>query len=198
MATGSGAEVSIVTSQRSPAVPLVSTVSASRTMSGYWRALMPMPSAPIIAAPVRSLEDSLAHTATSTARSSGSTDPTGSTEKAMRDHVGATGRHVDHEVGERRPALLGDRLDGEQAGEVAVGLVVALADQLGEAAAVVGMAERRQAAERREQPQDQRLAEVGPFGGEREVVAPGVTRDPPAGGADAEVEPAPRVGDVER
>ena len=51
MATGSGAEVSIVTSQRSPAVPLVSTVSASRTMSGYWRALMPMPSAPIIGAP---------------------------------------------------------------------------------------------------------------------------------------------------
>ena len=114
------------------------------------------------------------------------------------DHIGATGRHVDHEVGERRPALLGDRLDGEQAGEVAVGLVVALADQFGEAAAVAGMAERRQAAERREQPQDQRLAEVGPFGGGREIVAPGVTRDPPSGGTDAEVEPAPRVGNVER
>ena len=107
-----------------------------------------------------------------------------------------TRRDVDDQVDERGAAFLGDRLDGEQAGQVAVQVVVALADQFGEPAAVPGVAERREPAERRQQPQDQGLAEVRPLGGERQVVGRDAgLRQPPSGRADAEVEPAPRVGD---
>src|SRR5690606_2020661 len=68
--------------------------------------------------------------------------------------------------------LVAERLQDEQLREVLRALVVQLSQQLGEAASVRGVAERRQFAYGRQQPQQQRLADVVHLCDHVEVDAP--------------------------
>src|SRR6202012_1147480 len=81
--------------------------------------------------------------------------------EADADRVRGVLRALDREARELAEArLLPQRLDRVRPREVARGVVVQPTDQLAEAAAVLRVAERRERAERRQQAQDQRLAEV--------------------------------------